>query len=72
MVLIVGNRVDKILGDSKSQNEWSERWTTAQSEFTKENDGQVLKDMECDSMSLCVSKKIKPAISIIVKKLNLK
>lgn len=70
LVLIVANRVDMILSDSKSQKDWSEKWTTAQSEFLNENHGQVLKDLECDSMSLCVSKQIKHALSIILKKLK--
>jgi hypothetical protein len=65
-ILIVGNRVDMILGDSKSQHEWTEKWTNAQTEFINENNGQILKDVECDSMSLCVSKQIKSAVSIIL------
>ena len=70
IILISGKHVEKILDDSKAQKEWSEIWNKAQSDYIKDTNGELFQDSECDSMSLCVSNQIKPAISSILKRIN--
>lgn len=72
VIIILGNRVDMIFNDSKSQKDWSEQWLNAQSDFIKENNGEIIKDLECDSMSLCVSQQIKSAVAMLLKNLKQK
>ena len=71
VVLICGNSVDTLLTRSESLKDWSETWNNAQVEYINDRNGRIIKDLECDSMSLCVSNQIKPVIENMIQNLKI-